>query len=185
MVVDANLFAPISHMKAMPSYAAIKSEFVTALLAEDEVGCVIRSHLYVEAQLDSFLELAVVDPSFLATLDLSYAKKVELACCLGFDSKFRGPLKRIGKLRNDFAHDLSSSLTQQVVSDLYNALPEFGRQAVHISVGLLHELCKVVEKPSRYELLSPKMQFVLVALNLERICFAACDLLRNAKQGHV
>ena len=41
---------------------------------------------------------------------------------LGFDAKFRGALKRIGKLRNDFAHDLSSSLSQQVVSDLYRSL---------------------------------------------------------------
>jgi hypothetical protein len=117
----------------MPESLPINPEFVAALLAEDEVGSVIRSHLYVEAQLTAFLELAVVEPKLLVDLDLSYAKKVELACCLGFDPKFRGALKRIGKLRNDFAHDLSSSLSQQVVSDLYNALPEFGQKAVHIS----------------------------------------------------
>lgn len=162
----------------------INAEFVVALLAEDEVGSVIRSHLYVEAQLTAFLELTVVEPKFLADLDLSYAKKVELACCLGFDPKFRGALKRIGKLRNDFAHDLSSSLSQQVVSDIYNALPEFGQKAVHISVGLLHQMCKVIPQPSNYEQLSPKMQFVLIALNLERICFAACELVRGAGGGH-
>lgn len=32
--------------------------FLKALLAEDEVGCVIRSHLYVEAQIDRYLSLA-------------------------------------------------------------------------------------------------------------------------------
>ena len=171
-------------MEPIPESTAIKPEFIKALLAEDEVGCVIRSHLYVEAQIDSFLELVVVDSKFLDNLDLSYTKKIELACCLGFDAQFRGALKRIGKLRNDFAHDLSSTLTQQVVSDLFNAMPEFGRQAVHISVGLLHELCKVSNQPSRYDQLPPKMQFVLIALNLERICCAACDLLRKAKNEH-
>ena len=168
----------------MPESTAIKPEFMKALLAEDEVGCVIRSHLYVEAQIDSFLELGVFDSKFLNNRGLNYAKKIEIACCLGLDAQLRGALGRIGKLRNDFAHDLSSSLTQQVVSDLFNAMPEFGRQAVHISVGLLHELCKVSNQPSCYDELSPKMQFVLIALNLERICCAACDLLRKAKNEH-
>lgn len=103
----------------MTETPAINPEFINALLGEDEVGCVIRSHLYIETQLDSFLELAVVNSALLSDLDLSYAKKVELACCLGFDLQFRGALKRIGKLRNAFAHDLSSKLTKEVVSDLH------------------------------------------------------------------
>ncbi|WP_445371793.1 hypothetical protein ACH518_02835 [Methylomonas sp. HW2-6] len=159
----------------------INVEFVSALLAEDEVGSVIRSHLYIEAQLSEFLELTVVEPKFLADLDLSYAKKVELACCLGFDAKFRGALKRIGKLRNDFAHDLSSSLSQKVVSDLYNALPEFGQKAVHLSVDMLHQMCKVVPQPSTYDQLPPKMQYLLIALNLERICSAACEFVGESR----
>ena len=167
----------------MTESSPINAEFVTALLAEDEVGSVIRSHLYVEAQLSKFLELTVVEPKFLNDLDLSYAKKVNLACCLGFDPKFSGVLKRIGKLRNDFAHDLSSSLSKGVVADLFNALPDFGQQAVHLSVGMLHQMCKVVSQPSKYEELSPKMQFVLIALNLERICFAACELIQQSRSG--
>jgi hypothetical protein len=164
----------------MTESVPINPEFITALLAEDEVGSVIRSHLYVETQLSKYLELTVFEPKFLDELDLSYAKKINLACCLGFDPKFSGALKRIGKLRNDFAHDLSSSLSKKVVADLFNALPEFGQQAVHISVGMLHQMCSVVSQPSKYEQLSPKMQFVLIALNLERICFAACELVQQS-----
>ncbi|AMK76004.1 MULTISPECIES: hypothetical protein [Methylomonas] len=159
----------------------INAEFVTALLTEDEVGSVIRSHLYVEAQLSAFLELTVVAPKYLKDLDLSYAKKVELACCLGFDPQFRGALKRIGKLRNDFAHDLRSSLSKQVVADLFNALPAFGQQAVHISVGMLHDMCKVLPPSSTYDQLPAKMQFMLIALNLERICFAACEIVQQSR----
>jgi len=48
----------------------INTAFVKALLAEDEVGCVIRSHLYVEAQIDRYLGLAVVEPKHLSDLDL-------------------------------------------------------------------------------------------------------------------
>ncbi|MBI5235277.1 MAG: hypothetical protein HY886_03400 [Deltaproteobacteria bacterium] len=154
----------------------INEKFLKALLAQDEVASVIRSHLYVEAQLDKFIEITVVEPEFLNDLGLSYAKKVDLACCLGFDQNFRGALKRIGKLRNDFAHDLSSSLSKKVVADLFNALPEFGRQAAHHSVGMLSEKSKRVSQPAKYEQHPPKMQFALIVLNLERICAAACDL---------
>jgi len=161
----------------------INSAFVKALLAEDEVGCVIRSHLYVEAQIDRYLGLAVVEPKHLTDLDLSYAKKVELLCCLGFDPEFRGALKRIGKLRNEFAHDLSSCLTQQAVNDLYNALPDFGRKAVHVSVDLLHQALGAAGQSPNYDALPAKLQFVLVVLNVERICCAACELLQDAKVG--
>ena len=171
----------VSHMEQTTDWTAIKPDFIKALLAEDEVGCVIRTHLYIEAQIDSFLMLVVIDSKFRDTLDLTYRKKIELACSLGFDTQFRGTLKLIGKLRNDFAHNLSSTLTQQIVSDLFNSMPEFGRKAVHISVGLLHELCKVSNQPSCYDQLPPKMQFVLIALNLERICCSACDLIIKAK----
>lgn len=162
----------------------INPAFIKALLAEDELGCVIRSHLYIEAQIDRYLDLAVVDPKYLKDLDLSYAKKVDLLCCLGFDAQFRGALKRLGKLRNDFAHDLSSCLTQKVVNDLYNVLPEFGQKAVVISIELLHQHFGDSGQPPKYRTLLPKSQFVLIVLNLERICCAACDLLQNARVGN-
>ena len=162
----------------------INPSFLKALLAEDEVGCVVRSHLYVEAQVDRYLGLAVVNPKHLDDLDLSYAKKIELLCCLGFDTQFRGALKRLGRLRNSFAHDLSSRLTQKSVSDLYNALPDFGRDAAHISVDLLHQALGKSGNAPKYKALPEKLQFVLIVLNLERICCAACDLVQEARNGN-
>jgi hypothetical protein len=162
----------------------INPSFLKALLAEDEVGCVVRSHLYVEAQVDRYLGLVVVESKYLTDLDLSYAKKIDLLCCLGFDAQFRGALKRLGKLRNNFAHDLSSRLTQQSVSDLYNALPDFGRKATHISIGLLYQALGKSGKPPEYKALSEKLKFVLIVLNLERICCAVCDLVQTAKDGN-
>ena len=161
----------------------INPEFVKALLAEDEVGCVIRSHLYIEAQMNRYLELAVVDPNYLRKLNLSYAKKVELLCCLGFDVQFRAALKKIGSVRNKFAHDLSFCLSKEVINDLYNTLPEFGRKAVEISLDVLNQHLLNPVSASKSQDLEPKLQFVLIVMNLERICYAACDLLQNAKAG--
>ncbi|MGA9478662.1 MAG: hypothetical protein WBV21_12840, partial [Desulfobacterales bacterium] len=96
---------------------------------------------------------------------------------------FCGALKRIGNLRNKFAHDLSTIISQKVVSDLFNALPEFGQKAVKISVDLLHKNLGHSGQSGEYQALIPKFQFVLIALNLERICCAAYDLLKNARVG--
>lgn len=159
----------------------IDKDFLKALLAEDEVGCVIRSHLYVETQIDHYLSLAVVSPRYIEDLSLNFAKKIDLACCLGFDSQFRGALKRLGKLRNALAHDLSSKLTQQVVNELYSALPEFGRQAVTEAVGLLHKELGLEKPVPDFRSLPVGLQFVLVVLNLERICYAACNMLTEEK----
>ena len=167
-------------MIAEPS--PISTAFIKALLAEDELGSVIRSHLYIEAQLSAFLELTVPQPIFLIHLKLSYAQKIDLACCLGFDTQFRGALKQIGKLRNGFAHDLTLSLSKQSVANLFSALPEFGRNAVHLSVSMLQKMCTVTPLPSKYDQLSPKIQFALVALFLERMCFASVELVQKGRE---
>lgn len=163
--------------------SALDKGFLKALLAEDEVGCVIRSHLYVEAQVDKYLSLAVVEPEYLEKLDLNYARKIDLLCCLGFDAGFRASLKRLGKLRNDFAHDLSSSLTQQVVNELYSSLPEFGKQAVRNAVDILHRELGLSKPVPEFKSLPVGLQFVVIVLNLERVCYAAGNMLMDAKNA--
>jgi hypothetical protein len=158
--------------------------FLKALLAEDEVGCVIRSHLYVEAQVDRYLSLAVIQSEYLEKLDLNYSRKIDFLCCLGFDVGFRAPLKRLGKLRNDFAHDLSSSLSQKVVNELFSALPEFGKQAVLLSVDLLHHELGLAKPVPEFKNIPVGLQFVIIVLNLERVCYAASKMLLDAKNGN-
>lgn len=173
-----------SHMATDTTSSALDKGFLKALLAEDEVGCVIRSHLYVEAQVDRYLSLAIVQPEYLDKLDLNYSRKIDLLCCLGFDTEFRAPLKRLGKLRNDFAHDLSSSLSQQAVSELYSALPEFGKQAVHKAVDLLHHELGLAKPVPEFKSIPVGLQFVIIALNLERVCYAASTMFLDTKNGN-
>ncbi len=160
----------------------INTDFLSSLLAEDEVGSVIRSHLYVEFQLNYFLELGLWTSEYLKELNLNYSKKVDLACCLGFDKKFRASLQKLGSIRNNFAHNLSSSLSEKVMRDFYNTLPEFGKATVQESVNMLVQTSELKPKPPEYDQLAPKMQFILIVLNLERTCFAACELLRESKK---
>jgi hypothetical protein len=155
----------------------INNAFLTTLLAEDEVGRVIRSHLYVEIQINRYLELAVVETSYLKEMDLSYSKKIDLIISLGFDSKFRAALKKLGKIRNDFAHNISAKLNNDNVNEIYNLMPEFGKLAVKRAIKYLGQKYNDIQ----YNKLPTNIRFALVVLVLERVCCAACDLIQNAK----
>lgn len=159
---------------------SLDESFLQSLLTEDEVGRVIRSHLHLEAQIIRYLELSVVRPEYLDKLNLTYARKIDLICCLGFDENFRSALKKLGSIRNKFAHDLSYRLSKEVIKDLYNSLPEFGKKAVVRSVGILITKLGLEEIEPKFENVPIDLQFVIIMLNLERVCYAACDLIEQA-----
>jgi hypothetical protein len=119
----------------MEASSLVKEEFIKALFAEDELGCVVRAHLYIEAQINRYIEITVFNPSHVSKLKLNYAGKVDLICCLGFDPKFINSLKCIGTLRNKFAHSLASALSMTEVSTLFNSLPRLGNNRFTTPLG--------------------------------------------------
>lgn len=74
------------------------------LQCEDEVGRVIRTHLYIENLINSFLEIALPQPEHLTPIQLDYFGKVQLSLSLGLPVEFKKPLNFIGNARNNFAH---------------------------------------------------------------------------------
>ena len=115
-------------------------------------------------------------------MDLNYARKVDLACALGFDDRYRAALKRLGKIRNDFAHDLEASLNEKRVSELYSALPDEGREAVQVSYRKTESQMKTLGV-SDVRQLSPRDRFVLTTLMLERLLMAGILLLEGEAGG--
>ena len=63
---------------------AISDGFFKALSGEDELGVVIRAHIYLEARLLELLGLLVKDEDHLRKLNLEYSQCVDLAVALGF-----------------------------------------------------------------------------------------------------
>ena len=67
----------------------LENDFRKALLEDDEIGIVIRSHLYIENLLDELLSLLPPFPEEYEEISLSYANKVRLVCAAGFDKNFK------------------------------------------------------------------------------------------------
>jgi hypothetical protein len=63
-------------------------------------------------------------------------------------------------------------------------MPEFGRLAVTEAVGLLHKNLGKEEPVPDFKNLPDGLKFVLIVLILERICYAACDMLTKAINGN-
>jgi hypothetical protein len=95
------------------------SGFVAALLAEDVLDAVVRSHIYMESRLNEYLDLVCSRPELIPTVGLRYAQKVRLSCVLGFDPDFAMPLLALGELRNKFAHKLETTLSHDLLFSLY------------------------------------------------------------------
>ena len=162
----------------------IDAGFVAALLAEDELGAVVRSHIYVESRLNEYLELVTSRPEHLEGLGLRYRQKVVLACALGFDPEFLKPLVALGELRNKFAHRLDTTLTEERIARLYESLPPFGKQAVQASLVRTRVQLKAEGKLELAEL-PPRDRFILITLSLERVVMAAVLMVKGAQQNGV
>jgi hypothetical protein len=158
----------------------VEPGFVSALLAEDELGAVVRSHIYVESRLNEYLDLVTSRPEHLAEIGLRFRQKVQLACALGFDPDFLKPLVALGELRNKFAHKLNTSLTDTLVDRLYAALPPVGKQAVDASFSRTRAQLKT-EGNAKLANLPPRDRFILITLTLERVVFAGGFLVQQAQ----
>ena len=92
------------------------------LTREDDVGLVLRGHLHIEHQLMEIARVVLPYGDRCNWGAFSYRTKVELAYACGLPDDVRQTLLKLGTLRNDFAHKLGASITQQSALDLYNSL---------------------------------------------------------------
>jgi hypothetical protein len=81
-----------------------QKELFQALLSEDELGALVRSHIFIEGELIKFCEARLSKPEQLDKLRLGYRQIVDLALCLGLWERWGPPLKKFGSIRNQFAH---------------------------------------------------------------------------------
>ena len=135
-------------------------EFATQLIAEDELGSVMRAHLHIEHHMDQLVEAMVVHPPALKRLNLDFAGKVHLLEALGVSKELTAPLLGLGSVRNRFAHRLNCKLTKDMMRDFYRSLGKDGKQVMQQSYARLR---KVNHHPKDIWALEPKMVFSLLA----------------------
>ncbi len=97
-----------------------ESSLKSILLNEDDLGKVVRIHIYIEELLNTYISKAIHSPTYLKKLNLDYSGQVNLALCLGLSDALQKPLNAIGKIRNDFAHKLNQRLDESRVNNFFN-----------------------------------------------------------------
>ena len=137
-------------------------DFYQSLISEDELGVVIRAHIYVESSINDFIENSVPSPEKLPRL--TYEAKLRLACALGMDEDHFQALKLLGDIRNQFGHNLSAHLSDQKVNELFSKLPESAQTAVMASYAKTRD-----DHPGApdFQKLSPKDRFVFLSVGLK------------------
>ncbi len=104
-------------------------EWTEHLNAKDPVALVIRAHLYIEALLIRLIEAALVRKDALNVTELQFPRKVKLAVALGkIEPKDHTADLAFNKLRNKFAHNLGTQLTEQDELDLHNSFSDTQRE---------------------------------------------------------
>jgi hypothetical protein len=93
---------------------------VKALTSEDMLGSVIRIHLYIEFELNTFIQGRLPAGAFEA-LRLEYFKKIDLAIALGLPADLKSLLRKVGEIRNNFAHNLDYRLQEAEVDALFKS----------------------------------------------------------------
>jgi hypothetical protein len=155
--------------------------FFAALAGEDDLGVVVRAHIYVEAMLLELLSLLVVDSRALERMELDYAQRVTLAVALGLKAEYRRPLLALGTLRNAFAHRLDTTLSEGRIKDLYDTLEAGDKERVQIAYERTKRQLES-DKPS-FSKLAPKERFALIAVTMRGMLLAAVKRARDGASG--
>lgn len=135
------------------------------LISEDsnEVGLVIRSHLYIEILLNELLSLLTPVPEHLESMNLTYANKVKLACAMGLDPEFKSMLLALGTIRNKFSHNLNKTIDADMVKDLHSQVHSKTRESFPKFINKLNESG---QKINSFNEGHPRDQFTALVINL-------------------
>lgn len=149
-----------------------------ALLSEDDIGKVVRTHLYVESLVNEFLSGFVPRPLYLKPIGLDYFGKVHLALALGLPETLKGMLLRIGGLRNDFAHKPNQQLDKNNMKNLFDSFTSEQK------AELLDRTKNLSWVPAgkTWRDISPPEQFTVMAISLYYMVKVEITLMTQARE---
>ena len=154
-------------------------QFLTDLQGEDELGAVVRAHLFVEHYVDQVIELMVAYPKELKPLKLDFDGKLTLITALGVKPEIRKPLSVLGGMRNKFAHRPNYKLNKSEVNNLYKSLGKDDQALVHKVYSNMSASNPEFHDLPKFKELDPKGQFILLAIVVRTVILAVRDELRE------
>jgi len=109
-----------------------QEELNSILLGEDDLGVIVRASIMVEAELMDIISTMMPKKTELKKIEkFDFDKKKILAISLGMNKDLEGPIQQIQKIRNRFAHEISSSFTKADADNLYSSLGEFDKRVLN------------------------------------------------------
>ena len=139
------------------------------LSAEDPFGVAIRSAVYIEHQLERFIDEQTRSKAAVKRLRLDYAGKADLALVLGLSERLRAPIAAIGTIRNDFAHTLEAELSPANADAVYKSMSADDKAIVQrVYAGILKANAATRGLPPKFAALEPleKFQILVIALRV-------------------
>jgi hypothetical protein len=145
---------------------------VKVLVKEDDLGRVIRAHIYIEHELQDFIFFAAPHPDHLKPFEgLEFSDKVQLALLLGLNPDLRSALNTVGNLRNKFAHALDMKVREAEVRDLIATLRPMRKQRLQflwrrdLSAAGIPVASVMTAKKSAFRAKTQLMEFFLVVFD--------------------
>ncbi len=158
----------------------IPDEISKALIDKntDELGLVVRSHLYIESLLNELLSELIPFSEHLDQMHLKYSDKVKLACAMGLDAELKPMLLSLGSLRNKFSHNINTKIDAELVKDLHSKVHHLTRIGTPKMLNSLRPEGPEIES---FQGAHPRDQFTSLVISLWVIMHGA---LNEVKSGH-
>lgn len=141
-------------------------------MSDNDLVAVMRGHLYVEAAVNRLIDAMLPFPQELSDSRLGWPQRVDLALALGLKAQYGGPLKKIGQIRNKFAHCPDASLDDEDVSGLYASLDAEDRDIVLESFRRTRSQAPDLLQ-AKFSELTPKDRFTLLMVTLHSMLLVA------------
>ena len=153
-------------------------KFLEDLQQEDELGAVIRAHLYIERIVNEILRVVVPFPESLKSLRLDFNGKLSVICAMGMKEETKKCFSQIGRLRNRFAHEPNYRLTKSDTNSLYKSLEKEDKNLVQKCYRDLSGSSPEWKDMPQFKKLSARDQFTLIAIVVKTI---AVNVLSDAR----
>ncbi|MDD9177073.1 hypothetical protein PVK63_19645 [Aliivibrio sp. S2TY2] len=138
----------------------MSNDLIDIFMNEDELGMVIRAHIYLEQHIDKYLSLVAYEPAYIDKMRLDFSDRLRLSVALGLDESFYKPITQLTNLRNRFAHKPQMLISKSDINNLYKSFePEVQNDIQSFVVN-------GVKKGQKFKELILKDQFCLMMIVL-------------------
>ena len=153
---------------------------MSLLIQENHVGRVIHTQIHLENLINDFITSVVQYPVHLKPIQLDYFGAVHLALALGLSVELKKPLNVLGKMRNDFAHNLDTKIDSNYMNNFYQS---FSLEQKNNMMKFAKESKQswVVDGLS-WKKVPPAEQFIFMCISLYYSCLKEIDKQKHQQE---